>query len=54
MATQPEPKPDRINPQSPPETPAQPAPAESPPYSPGEAEPVAPDFDQPGTHPDEF
>ncbi len=53
MATQPEPKPNRINPQSPPESPARPAPPETPPGSPGEAEPLAPDYDQPGTHPDE-
>lgn len=54
MATQPDPKPNRIDPQSPPETPAQPLPTESPPEFPGEAEPMEPDFDQPGTHPDEF
>ncbi len=54
MATQPEPKPNRINPRSPPESPTRPGPAETPPGNPGEAEPVAPDYDQPGTHPDEF
>ncbi|MEZ5743362.1 MAG: hypothetical protein R3D89_06450 [Sphingomonadaceae bacterium] len=53
MATQPEPGPDRIDPQSPPETPGipdDPAPPASPPETPG----IPPDFDQPGTSPDEI
>lgn len=53
MATQPNPAPDgvpppdRIEPQSPPETPAPATPAETPPGQPPEIEPQGPDFDQP-------
>ena len=44
MATQPDaPKPDRIEPQSPPETPATPSPAENPAGQPDEISPPQPD-----------
>ena len=48
MSTQP----DRINPQSPPETPAQPI--FDPPSQPDEAVPLPPDTDHPGRGPDEI
>lgn len=52
MATQPPTGPDHIEPQSPPEMPPMPDdPIE--PY-PGEAEPLSPDFDDPGQSPDEL
>jgi len=51
MATQPDTPPNRIDPQSPPETPPQPA--EPEPVSPEEAPPLSPDIDQPGIGPDE-
>lgn len=52
MATQPDPAPDRIEPQPPPELPPQPdepAPAVPPDETPG----IPPDIDQPGTNPEE-
>ena len=52
MATQPDPPPNRIDPQSPPEIPAPPA-APGEPAAPDEAPPLPPDFDQPGECPDE-
>ncbi|WP_205214891.1 hypothetical protein [Altererythrobacter sp. ZODW24] len=52
MATTPPTNPDRIDPQSPPETPQQPD--EPVPSSPPETEPLPPDFDQPDRSPDEF
>jgi len=52
MATQPDPEPNRIEPQSPPETPAPPAePGE--PLSPDETPSLPPDFDEPGIGPEE-
>lgn len=48
MATQPEiPQPDRITPQSPPETPVETPPEENPVRQPPEIQPNAPDFDRP-------
>lgn len=53
MASQPATQPDTIEPQSPPEAPNDPTPIEQPQSQPDEVNPVAPDFDQPGTVPDE-
>ncbi len=52
MASQPPTRPDRIEPQSPPET----IPAAPEPYEPwpDESEPMQPDFEQPGETPQEF
>ena len=52
MATQPDPAPDHVNPQSPPETPVLP---DDPgvPYAPDETPTLPPDFDQPGIGPEE-
>lgn len=48
MASQPDmPAPDRIDPQSPPETPASPSPVEMPVQQPSEITPVGPDHDTP-------
>lgn len=50
MASQPDaPKPDRIEPQSPPETPATPTPQEDPAGQPDEISPPQPDIIEPGT-----
>lgn len=49
MATQPDP--DRIDPQSPPESP--PMPSEPDPAYPSEAPPLSPDTDNPGVGPEE-
>ena len=51
MATQPPAKPNRIDPQSPPETPPQPY--EPAPGEPEESPELPPDFDEPGFVPDE-
>lgn len=51
MATQPDPSPDRIEPQSPPETPV--LPEEPAPGQPEETPPLSPDIDEPGIGPDE-
>jgi hypothetical protein len=51
MATQPDTQPNRIEPQSPPEAPPQPA--EPEPIHPEETPPLPPDIDQPGIGPDE-
>lgn len=51
MATQPGSPPNRIDPQSPPETPPQPR--EPTPYTPDESPELPPDFDQPDISPDE-
>jgi hypothetical protein len=52
MATQPNPPPDRVEPQSPPETPVLPEePVE--PVSPDETPTLPPDVDEPGIGPDE-
>ncbi len=48
------PHPDTINPQSPPETPAQPTPNEAPGREPPEVSPTSPDIDEPGRGPDEM
>lgn len=45
------PKPDRIEPLSPPETPPQPQPSEQPMQEPPEVQPMQPDYDQPDTGP---
>ncbi len=50
MATQPDPAPNRIDPQSPPETPE---PNDPMPEGPEETPPLSPDFDEPGFGPDE-
>ena len=52
MATQPDPAPDRIDPTSPPETPALPD-DPAPPTGPDEAPELPPDFDQPDVSPPE-
>lgn len=52
MASTPPVRPDRIDPQAPPETPVRPD--EPAPVSPPETEPLAPDFDQPDISPDEY
>jgi hypothetical protein len=52
MATQPPLQPDRVMPQSPPETPPLPNPPGAP--QPDEADPVSPDIVQPGYCPEEF
>lgn len=52
MASPPPHKPDRIDPQSPPETPPLPDDPYDP--SPEETEPLQPDFDQPGESPEEL
>ncbi|WP_176590953.1 hypothetical protein [Sphingobium sp. EM0848] len=60
MATQPDPapdgvpQPDKIEPQSPPETPAPATPAETPAGEPPEIVPQNPDFDQPDSAPSEL
>ena len=48
------PHPDTIEPQSPPETPAQPVPNEAPGREPPEITPNGPDIDEPGRGPDEM
>ncbi|WP_408021648.1 hypothetical protein [Flavisphingopyxis soli] len=48
------PHPDTIEPQSPPETPAQPMPNEAPGREPPEITPTGPDIDEPGRGPDEM
>jgi hypothetical protein len=53
MATQPDPAPDRINPQTPPETPQRPN-TDPMPRQPDELPPVEPDEVQPGIAPQEF
>ena len=53
MATQPEPQPDTIEPQSPDESPSDPGPIESPPQQPDEVGPTSPDVTEPGKGPDE-
>lgn len=52
MATTPPQEPDRIDPQSPPETPGRPD--EPAPAQPPELDPPQPDRDEPGHSPDEF
>ena len=53
MATQPEPQPDTIEPQSPDESPAETGPIETPPPLPDEIQPMSPDEAEPGKGPDE-
>lgn len=52
MASPPPLDPDRIDPQSPPETPVLPGDPVEP--DPDETEPLSPDFDQPGESPEEL
>lgn len=52
MSNNPPEKPNRIDPQSPPEAP--PVPVEPTPSQPDEVEPVSPDIDEPDTGPDEL
>jgi len=52
MATTPPQRPDRIEPQSPPETPVRPD--EPAPANPPDFEPPAPDFDEPDRSPEEY
>lgn len=54
MATQPNFEPDRIDPQSPPEYPAESPPAEQPFQQPDEVNPVQPDYTQPDSAPSEL
>jgi hypothetical protein len=53
MATQPNVQPDRIDPQSPPETPPLPSDPVPGPGKPDETQPPAPDITEPGRGPDE-
>lgn len=53
MATQPDPKPNTIEPQSPPETPQRPN-SDPMPAQPDEVSPAEPDTVQPGVLPQEF